>query len=56
MAKSRCSKGTRKCIHTRTCVKPSATKRRLGRCPKGSRSCVDKKCHKKNHKRYSRSH
>jgi len=53
MAKSRCSKGTRKCIYTGKCVKPSATKRRLVKCPKGSRKCVDKRCHKSNHKRFS---
>lgn len=42
----KCSKGTRRCFFSRTCVAKNSTKR-TRRCSKGERQCANRKCYKK---------
>ena len=51
MAKSRCRRGSRKCISG--CVGKQAY-RKIKKCAKGSKKCVDQACHKKTAKRSRR--
>ena len=51
MAKSRCKRGSRKCITG--CVGKQAY-RKIKKCAKGSKKCVDQACHKKTAKRSRR--
>ncbi len=48
MAKSRCKRGSRKCISS--CVGKQAY-RKIKKCAKGSKKCVDQACHKRTAKR-----
>jgi hypothetical protein len=48
MAKSRCKRGSRKCITGCVGKQPY---RKIKKCAKGSKKCVDQACHKKTAKR-----
>ena len=51
MAKSRCKRGSRKCISGCVGKQPY---RKIKKCAKGSKKCVDQACHKKTAKRSRR--
>lgn len=51
MVKSRCSRGSRKCISG--CVIKQAY-RKIKKCAKGSKKCADQACHNKTAKRVRR--
>lgn len=48
MAKTRCKRGSRKCISGCVVKKPY---QKIKKCAKGSKKCVDQACHKKTAKR-----
>ena len=41
-----CSKGTRRCSVSKTCVQKNASKKE--KCAKGTRKCANSKCYRKN--------
>ena len=51
MAKSRCKRGSRKCISGCVGKQPY---RKIKKCAKGSKKCVDQACHNKTAKRSRR--
>jgi hypothetical protein len=51
MAKSRCKRGSRKCISSCVGKQPY---QKIKKCAKGSKKCVDQACHKKTAKRSRR--
>lgn len=50
MAKSKCKRGSRKCISSCVAKQPY---QKIKKCAKGSKKCADQACHKKSRKRTS---